>query len=560
MRVRGPNERRFRRWPGIITAFWPIAAILVVALCLRLHGIGFGLPALNDPDELMFELGAVRMLRGGTLNPGWFGHPATTTMYALALIDIGVFGVSWLTGLVAGPAAFVEAIWVNPGLIILPGRVMIALCGVLTVALTARLGERLFDRRTGLAAAALLAINPVHVLWSQVIRSDIMASIFMLLCLLATLEVARGGKRRDTLLASLWLGLAVATKWPFAAAGLGMAGAVMLRIVDDRSKVGHELVRLLLFGTAALATLVIASPYLLIDYPTVVRNLTGEVEPYHLAATGGSPLWNLRWYLSHPLDKGLGMAGLALTLLGLVLAAKHREARAILGPPAAGFLIMLLVQRTVWDRWALSLFPILAIVAAWGAVWLIDKITLHRTSGWKIAVTTVIAIAAGGPLLAADMAQARERLNDTRQQASRWAEAHIPTDKSVLLEHFAFDLVKQPNPFRFPLAAAGCVDALSLLKGKIVYSTIDKLRQARSNIDIGTVAHDKFESCRADYAIITQFDRYAAERQRFPAEYAQYRNLLAGARQVAVFAPKPGEVGGPVTRIFALERQRVQRR
>src|SRR4051812_3116690 len=102
------------------------AAILLVALYLRLHGIGFGLPALNDPDELMFELGAIRMLRSGTLNPGWFGHPATTTMYILALIDVGVFAFAWLTGWVAGPTGFADAIWVNPGLIVVPGRVMIA--------------------------------------------------------------------------------------------------------------------------------------------------------------------------------------------------------------------------------------------------------------------------------------------------------------------------------------------------------------------------------------------------------------------------------------------------
>jgi len=541
------RTNRFRR--RYITA-----AILLVALGLRLHAVSFGLPALNDPDELMFELGAVRMLRGATLNPGWFGHPATTTMYVLALIDIAVFGVAWLAGWVAGPAGFAEAIWLNPGLIVLPGRVMIVLCGVLTVALTARLGERLFDRRTGLAAAAFLAIDPVHILWSQVIRSDIMASMFLMLCLLSTLKVAHEGKRRDTLLAGLWVGLAVATKWPFAAASLGMAGVVMLRIGEDSSQRNREILRVSIFGTAALATLVIASPFLLIDYPTVARNLVGTVEPYHLGATGGSPLWNLGWYLAHPLRMGLGLVGLALTLIGLVLAARHREARAILAPPAAGFLIMLLVQRTVWDRWALPLFPILAIIGAWGAVWLIDKVTLHRARGWKIAATIVMAIAAGGPLLATDIAQARERLNDTRQQASRWAEAHIPPNKSVLLEHFAFDLVRRPNPFLFPLAAAGCVDAMSLLKGKIAYSTVDRLRQTRSNIDIGTVAHDKFETCRADYAITTQFDRYAAERERFPAEYAQYRNLLAGARQVAVFAPRPGAVGGPVTRIFKLSR------
>jgi len=528
------------------------AVIVLAALALRFHALSFGLPALNDPDELMFELGAVRMLRSGTFNPGWFGHPATTTMYALAVIDVAVFGISWLAGSVAGPAAFAQAIWVDPGLVVLPGRAMIALCGAFTVALTARLGERLFDRRTGLAAAALLAIDPVHVLWSQVIRSDIMATMFLMLALIATLEVCRRGKIQDTLLASLWVGLAVATKWPFAAAGLAMAGAVMLRAAKNRSQRAYELRRFVLFGVAAVVVLVLSSPYLLIDYPTVARNLAGTVEPYHLGATGGSPWWNFGWYVVHPLCDGLGLVGLALALVGLALCAWHSEARAVLGAPALGFLVMLLAQKTVWDRWALPLLPILAIAAARGAVWLVRRLASNRDHGSQIAVSIALAIAVGGPLVITDIAQARERLNDTRQQASRWVIGHIAPGRSVLLEHFGFDLVAQPNPFRFPVGAAGCLDALSLLKGKVAYSTIDKLRQARSNIDIGTVAADKLATCRADYVITTQLDRYYAERQRFPVEYAQYRRLLTGARQVAVFRPRPGEIGGPVTRIYRL--------
>lgn len=552
MRAHGAPEGRSGRWRRRFLCAAPIAAIVVVALCLRLCGINFGLPALNDPDELMFELGALRMLRGGTLNPGWFGHPATTTMYMLALIDAGVFCVSWLTGLVAGPADFAKAVWLNPGWIILPGRVMIALCGMLTVGLTARLGGRLFDRRTGLLAAALLAINPVHVFWSQVIRSDIMASLFMLLCLLATLEFARGGKQRAVILAGLWLGLAVATKWPFAAAGLGMVGAVLLRIANDRGDRDRALRLFLLSGVAALCTLIVVSPFLVIDFPTAQHDLIGEVQPYHLGATGGSPFWNLGWYIRQPLRGGLGLAGLALTLVGLPVAVRHREARAILGLPAFGFLILLLASRTVWDRWALPLFPILSIVGACGAFWVLEKLAARFARGWEPLAKVVLAFACAGPLLLTNVAQSAQRLNDTRQEASRWMVAHIPPGKTVLLEHFGFDLVRRPNLFLFPAGAAGCLNAMALLKGEIAYSTVAKLRQARSNVDIGTVAREKLSTCRSNYVITTQFDRYKAERQRFPAEYAQYRMVLGGARQVAEFSPRPGVTGGPVTRIFRI--------
>ncbi|WP_338467476.1 glycosyltransferase family 39 protein [Novosphingobium sp. ZN18A2] len=536
---------------------WIFLAIIVIAALVRLATVRFGLPALNDPDELMFEMGAAHMLRDATLNPGWFGHPATTTMYVLALIDVGVFAIGWLLGWFAGPAAFVKAIWFDPALVILPGRVMIVICGVLTVALTARLGERLFDRHVGLAAAALLALDPVHVFWSQVVRSDVMASVFLLLCLLSTLTVARSGRWRDTLLASMWLGLAVATKWPFAAAGMSMAGACLQR-VSQRSGCGaSEAWRFLAFGVAGVAALVIASPFLVLDFQTAFGNVRGEVKTYHLGATGGSPLWNLGWYVSHPLLSAFGLAGLILVSIGIVRAAWNREMLAILGPPVVGFILLLVSQKLVWDRWALPLLPLLSIVAAAGAAWIVDYIGGGRGASAKLATAAVIAIATGGPLLAADLAQGRERLNDTRQQASLWIETHVRPGKTVLVEHFAFDLVSRPYRFLFPAGDAGCLDVVATLEGKIPYSTITKLRHGRSTVDIGNVAPTELASCRADYVVTTQLDRYSAEKARFPAEYGQYRTMLAGAQQVSVFRPEPGVSGGPITRIFKLTRNGV---
>ena len=56
-----------------------LCLILLVAALLRIDGVGFGLPALNDPDEPLFMSTALEMLSGPTLNPGWFGHPGTIT-------------------------------------------------------------------------------------------------------------------------------------------------------------------------------------------------------------------------------------------------------------------------------------------------------------------------------------------------------------------------------------------------------------------------------------------------------------------------------------------------
>lgn len=528
-----------------------LVAILIGALLLRFYSIGFGLPALNDPDELMFELGAVKMLRQLTLDPGWFGHPATTTMYLLALVDVAVFVTGYLGGWFSSVQHFGDAIYNDPTWVILPGRIAIALFAIGTLLLVNRLGTRLFDRRAGLVAATLLAISPVHITYSQIIRSDMMACFFLLLCLLSALNIAERGRSRDYIWAALWTGLAVATKWPFALSILSIFGAGAYRLWN-RAPEGPERIvgQLALCCLLSPLFLILASPYLLIDYPTVVRNLTGEMRPYHLGATGGSPIDNLLWYLRNLFHRGIGPGGFLLAVGGAVVIARQRLAAILLLPPAIGFALVISVQHLVWERWGLPLLLIGALLAGCGAAWLLDWAGRHmrppsaRIMAWVIGLLALLL-----PLKIA-AADAVERLHDTRQLAAQWAKAHIPPGQSVLIEHFAFDIASEPWAILFPLGDAGCVDALAALRGKIDYSLVDGARQARSNVDYGTVAPSRRISCMTDFAILTQYERYRAERDRFPDQYAAYANLVAKGKVVARFVPETGKRGGPVVTII----------
>jgi 4-amino-4-deoxy-L-arabinose transferase-like glycosyltransferase len=527
-----------------------IGLILVVALALRLYSIHFGLPALNDPDELMFELGAFRMLRGPTLNPGWFGHPATTTMYVLALTDIGVFVAGWVAGWFPTVTAFAEAIYADPSWVILPGRIAMTAFAVGTIVLTYRLGARLFDRLTGIFAAGLLAISPVHVTWSQIIRSDMMACFFMLLCLLAALDISRHDRRRDYGLAALWLGAATASKWPFALAVLAIGGAVCILLRERRIDWRQAAGRLAATGLFSACLLVLISPYLLLDLPTVLRNVNGEGQARHLGATGGTFWQNAFWYLTGPLQAGLGTVGLMLLPVGVFVSWRNPAARMLVLPLAAAFFVVLCTQTLVWERWAVPLLPLGAIMIAAGLSRMREA--LSRGAGRAALLAIILLIA--GPLLVRDQADARERLNDTRQAATVWAHAHVPAGSTVLIEHFAFDLISEPWHFLFPVGDAGCVDAIGFLRGKKGYGMIDQARGGRANLDFGTMAPERRDDCRPDFAILTEYERYAQERAAFPAEYAAYRELLARGTVVARFQPQAGVAGGKTVLIVRFDR------
>lgn len=530
---------------------WLLALILLAAMWLRLASIGFGLPALNDPDELMFELGAMRMLRGPTLNPGWFGHPATTTMYLLALVDASVFLAGWLAGRFPTPGAFAEAIYADPSWMILPGRIAMTVCALGVIILTYRLTERLASRRAAVFAAALLAASPVHITYSQIIRSDMMACLFLLLALLSALDMAERDRRSDLLRAALWTAAAVTTKWPFALAVLPVAGAIAMQWTQARITARQAGLRLAGLAAATLIVILLLSPYLLLDYPTVLRNLSGEGQSRHLGSNGGDFLYNAGWYLNGPMQQGLSLPGLILVVPGALLLWRDLRVRLLLIPLILTFFLLICSQAIIWERWALPLLPLCAILIAAA----VSALAARAGPRFSTAAPLLALLAMVAPMLLQAKADATERMNDTRQIASAWARAHVPAGSTVLIEHFAFDLVQQPWHFLFPLGDAGCVDAKEMLRGRVAYGSIDKARGARSNIDYGTMAPSMRASCRADFAILTQYDRYRRERHVFPAEYAAYRDLLSHARIVATFAPAPGKRGGRIVTIVAFDRR-----
>lgn len=540
-----PNlpPRNRNRW----TERAAILLILLIAAAIRVHGVAFGLPALNDPDEPLFMMTSLDMLRSGNPNPGWFGHPATLTFYAIALVMVAVAGIGILTGRFADLDAFVAAAYADPSILFLPARLFFVACGVLCVWLTYRLGKRLGGPRLGLIAAAFLAVNSVHASYSQVIRTDVQMTIFVLLATLASLNILERGRWRDHVLAGAFIGLGVSTKWP--AALFAMSPLVAAFACGE----GWGRVRnAVIVGSAAVAALLIASPFLLLDYATVIHNLTGEARPAHPGATGGGLLANIGWYVRGPLLGSFGAAGLAAAAIGSVLALRDRRVRIAVLPGVAALAIVICAQALVWERWLVPLLPFLALAAAGAICALADSLRKRfgqRLSGFAAAMAAALLIA---PMVAATIATQTERANDTRQAAAAWIMTNAPRGSTILVEHAAFDLLQRGWPLRFPLGSAGCVDAAALLAGRIPYSRVETLRAGSAVVDIGHLDPRLLAGCGGRFAIFTHDAVYRAEPARYRAQLDIYQAISAGGRLRAVIRPEPGRRGGPAVHIFEL--------
>ena len=161
------RETWWQRLPGWVS----LAAILLLAALVRLLGISTESLWLDEATSLMVaRLSPVELTR-------WTANDIHPPLYYLLL-----------------------HYWVFLGQSELVVRGLSALAGVLTVGALYGLAETLFDRRVGLWAALLLAVNPLHVWYSQEAR------MYALLTLLYTL--------------SLWLALRV---WRRPSWGRGLA-------------------------------------------------------------------------------------------------------------------------------------------------------------------------------------------------------------------------------------------------------------------------------------------------------------------------------------------------
>jgi hypothetical protein len=129
--------------------------VLAVAAVLRFWALDHGLPfTMARPDEAEALL-HTRGFPSGDLNPRWFVYP-NLFFWLIWVWDAACLAVRGLS--VATPS-YVAALDTNLPLLLFDGRILSALVGTATVLVTYRLGRRVEGPATGLAAAALLAVN-----------------------------------------------------------------------------------------------------------------------------------------------------------------------------------------------------------------------------------------------------------------------------------------------------------------------------------------------------------------------------------------------------------------
>jgi mannosyltransferase len=297
--------------------FWIVAGLTLLAAALRFATLGV---QAYHHDEIVT---ASRVLRGSffhAMDAVGFSESAPPLYYALA----------WAWTQLTGTGEF--------GL-----RSISALAGVATVPVAFLLGQELRGRRAGLMAAALVAVNPMLLWYSQEARAYALLVLLCTLSLLFCVRALRGGGRRESTLWGLFSGLALATHY-FAVFPIAVEAAWLLRRRGRASLSG-----LWIIAAFALALFPLAYHQMSLAHAEWIGNFSLGHRLVETAATfvGGETAD----IIARPERPELAVVPLALGLAALVLLAirgrrEERRAAAIplsLALAAIGIPILLAV-------------------------------------------------------------------------------------------------------------------------------------------------------------------------------------------------------------------------
>lgn len=402
-----------------------LVAILVGAATLRAWGVWSG-ELIWHPDESFMVIYPLNLF-SGDLNPHVFYYPSLHyyelgLLYALDFLlqsltsDVGLF--DWIAS-----RYFIDAVPLRD-----LARWLSIAYALGTVVLAGVLGGRLaagpVTSAPGLLAAALMAVNIVHVRQSPLAAVDTPMAFWFTAAAVASLRLLRTDTRRDYALAGVLVGVTAAIKYPGAACCLGVVAAHALsrrRFLD---------VRLWLSGAVALATFIALSPYVLLDFATFSDHFLFQMD-HAEAGRFGHEVGRL-FHLGNGLLYGLGPVAWVVWLSTCCWAVISRHpGHLVVLASSLGMYAAISWGDLVFLRYVMPLLPLQAAVTGDGVCRVLaalrDRLPVARR---RVVLPVAVSLLMAQPLLASIQVAGFSSRRDTRTLARDWFHEHVPAGSS----------------------------------------------------------------------------------------------------------------------------------
>ncbi|MQA29278.1 MAG: hypothetical protein GEU82_05475 [Luteitalea sp.] len=421
---------------------WTAALVLlcVATLWLQFRHIESTLPYPRHVDEAFISGPAHRTVVTGTLHPYTFNYPSLPKYLTAAGMALGfVRGAAELETSDVQRIGNVGYPYYETRRAMQTARQLFVVLSVIALAATGASAWLAFRQPvTILLAPLILVASPLFFFHSWTyLNVDIVGACFVMLTIAFCLLGTRGPSlHQSAVIPGIFAGLSAGSKYTMAVVGLPVLVAIGLQFRGVR-RIGAWTLALAAMATAFLA----AVPYSLIDIPGFLNGVASEAYHYasgHRGFMSDPGLPQLQYYARHFASEFALGAVVAVAGLWLYAVADWRRAVVLTIFPAA-LLWLLASQRVHFPRNVLSVQPLIAMFAAFGAV------SLHRwvvawasRRGWsapntrrlRVLAAVVLAIAAIPPWHVAE--HFRDR-TDSRNLARAWIEERVPPEWTIVV-------------------------------------------------------------------------------------------------------------------------------
>jgi hypothetical protein len=388
-------------------------------------------------------------------------------------------------------------------------------------------------------------------------------------------RIAVDGTRRHLAIAAVATGLGVACQYHAALLAVPVGVAVLYRAAAGGAERMRWLAGGLAAGAGAVLVFLAVCPYAVLDHAT----FRGDLAWITTKAAGGlkegapgppGPLAGLAAFVRECLRPGLGLPlGVAALAGALVAIGRRTRADVVLLAYTAAYVGVASRAGELNDRYAIPLVVPALLLAAGLFAWLLGRLPAgRRAPAWAIPLAMLALCAPlAVRLVEADVSMTR---GDTRIDALRWFEAHVPADQRVLIDMSRFwnsaspPLTENAERLRERLAEveAGVSGAgHSAAYAEFFRYRLDHphapayyLRSTSRGDSVGTL--DMYRAAGYRWAVVSDLAvRYQDARARTgdSAGVRYYQALAREAEPVAEFRPERWRRLGPVIRVYRLE-------
>lgn len=454
-----------------------LPVILLFSLVLNLWGNRWGAPNIWNPDEVTER--AMEMVANRTLNPHYFAYGGLHyyTVAVGAIIPAKIYGRLFDPKPVENDTlACAQQYEREQARTIQIARVIAAIMSMLVVAFTFFIGASLFDKQVGYLAALFLTVSMSFVGIAHFAKVDAPGNFWYWLSCVFGLLIWKQGNRRWYVLAALTAGLAIGVKTDRVLILFPLLLSHFLR------REGLQIRKLLWSVLLVITGFVVANPTLVFSFFEFCDGYTRELffnasrdEPRQIS----SYILMLE-YMKSGLGWPLFIAALAGLAHGLFLLARRRNSAAILWLLAT-FLPYYLIfgSKYIVDIYLPLLFPPLLILAAKAGMDLQRALPPRFGLAVKAGIGAIVVYS-----FFYTLALILQFSNDSRLQASKWIEQHVPANATIEMLKRGPVVSKEKYHVHFVRTDQGHYDFAKHWRDNLAHNhAYQKVRQAIINLE-----------------------------------------------------------------------------